>query len=294
MMSSHLDTAHAWAHKTGTNQNASSMYYRDDVIYSYGEHFPMARHVNGTVLFTTRTYSNSTSKHLSRTWSACHHLDPIRVDNVMATTKAEHLVNIKAGMVDASDLVEKAGRARTRGDSYRTNATRVLSSMERYAGLFLPRHKFNFDIDGVMAERKKLEEKEARRDRREQRALEKRLVVEIEEWKTGERGMLSSRVDRVFLRTAPRIEGDREVKIIETSHGANIPYEAGERCFRFAIARRKKGWRRNGDQFKIGVYDLDAVNEHGIVAGCHRVDWQEIERFAKQEEWGSARCVVGD
>lgn len=98
----------------------------------------------------------------------------------------------------------------------------------------------------------------------------------IAKWKAGERVYLDHRLP-TYLR--------REDNEIVTSKGARIPATDGERAFRFAIARRDKGWHRNGDQFAVGPYQLEAINEQGIVAGCHRIDWEEIERFAKLEGW---------
>jgi hypothetical protein len=72
---------------------------------------------------------------------------------------------------------------------------------------------------------------------------------------------------------------------IETSRHASIPYGEGEKCFRFVIARRNKGWERNGERFRVGDFQLDAVTENGITAGCHFIGWDEIIRFAKQEGW---------
>lgn len=34
-------------------------------------------------------------------------------------------------------------------------------------------------------------------------------------------------------------------------------------------------------------HQLDAVNEFGIVAGCHRVSWAEADRFAMAQGWTS-------
>lgn len=78
-----------------------------------------------------------------------------------------------------------------------------------------------------------------------------------------------------------RVEADEMV----TSRGARVPIAEAEKAFRFAVIQRARGWHRNGEQYKIGDYDLDAVNEQGVVAGCHRVSWAEIERFAKQQGW---------
>jgi len=53
------------------------MYFSGDTIYSYGSHFPIARlfdSPNGepVILFTTRSYSNTTSKHVRVVQRAVH------------------------------------------------------------------------------------------------------------------------------------------------------------------------------------------------------------------------------
>jgi hypothetical protein len=72
---------------------------------------------------------------------------------------------------------------------------------------------------------------------------------------------------------------------METSRGSRVPLPAAHRAFQFALKHRAAGWHRNGDQFEVGHYHLDAVNEQGVVAGCHRIGWDEIERFAKSQGW---------
>ena len=70
--------AHLWANKEqdeATNQGRS-FYFDKETIYSYGRHFPIAKHVqdqagNDYILFTERGYSNTTSKHISITRGAC-------------------------------------------------------------------------------------------------------------------------------------------------------------------------------------------------------------------------------
>src|SRR6267154_4925390 len=72
---------HLWAHKVQENaRNAhGNLYFDGETIYSYGSHFPIARHVvnNPTkknpkpaVLFTTPSYSVTTSGHISAVRSA--------------------------------------------------------------------------------------------------------------------------------------------------------------------------------------------------------------------------------
>src|SRR6267378_6539904 len=72
---------HLWAHKVQESaRNAQgNLYFGGDTIYSYGSHFPIARHVvdnptkknpKSAILFTTRSYSVTTSGHISAVRSA--------------------------------------------------------------------------------------------------------------------------------------------------------------------------------------------------------------------------------
>ena len=74
------DVAHDWANRTDNNASASSanLFFASGAIYSYGDHFMIARHVRNeqgvhAVLFTQRTYSRTTSKHV-QSWQAHHRI----------------------------------------------------------------------------------------------------------------------------------------------------------------------------------------------------------------------------
>jgi hypothetical protein len=108
--------------------------------------------------------------------------------------------------------------------------------------------------------------------------IERRSALTVTDWKNNVPYSRVPYAHSIVLRV------NRDGRI-ETSRNAVIPYEAGERCFRFALARRTKGWQRNGEKFAVGPYQLDRVDETGIKAGCHEIDWATIEEFAKQEGW---------
>ena len=66
------EIAHLWRHQTQDNarNSGSNFYFQGRSIYSYGSHFEIARLVtkpdgSTLVLFTPRSYSNTTSKHIS-------------------------------------------------------------------------------------------------------------------------------------------------------------------------------------------------------------------------------------
>jgi hypothetical protein len=65
----HADISEAFA-KGATKGKTNNILIIGDTIYSYGTHFPIARKVGHIAFFTTKGYSNTTSKHKSRVYSA--------------------------------------------------------------------------------------------------------------------------------------------------------------------------------------------------------------------------------
>jgi hypothetical protein len=79
---------------------------------------------------------------------------------------------------------------------------------------------------------------------------------------------------------ALRIMGDT----LETSHGASVPLAHAIKVFQFVKLVRDKGesWRRNGKTIRVGHFQVDRIDPTGdFVAGCHSINWPEIERLAK-------------
>jgi len=61
----------AYEFTCGRRASGNSMFTRDNVIFSWGAHFPIAARIRGIVLFNIDKYSSSTSKHQSIVRSAC-------------------------------------------------------------------------------------------------------------------------------------------------------------------------------------------------------------------------------
>lgn len=70
---------------------------------------------------------------------------------------------------------------------------------------------------------------------------------------------------------------------LETSQGANVPLVAAIRAFRFVKLVKERGtpWHANGQQLPVGNFRIDRIETTGnFRAGCHAIDWQEIEALA--------------
>jgi hypothetical protein len=114
---------HLWAHRTqeDARNRQSNLYFEGDTIYSYGSHFPIARHVlnkagGHAVLFTTASYSVTTSGHCSAVRSAIpsgipvFHVPEVYPDT--CTVKESHEKNLKHYVETTEEHVAKCARSR--------------------------------------------------------------------------------------------------------------------------------------------------------------------------------------
>ena len=269
------ECAHLWANKSRTSAKGSHFYFEGDTIYSYGSHFPIARHYNGVVLFTSKGHSVTTARHKSVTRSACSHLEVFTVADPMAKPSGADVKNYAKNI---ETLATKAGRARNPDF-----ALQILETEVNEANSFCERFGFKtrFTMPANMDELREKAQASAKREREAKARREAKFVADCAEtvakWLAGESVTIPYQYSAVLLRAQ---DGD-----MQTSKSARVPLDEAERAFRFCLKMRDKGWHKNGDTFKVGNYQLDAVNEFGVIAGCHRVAWAEIERFAKSQQW---------
>lgn len=73
---------------------------------------------------------------------------------------------------------------------------------------------------------------------------------------------------------------------LETSHGARVPLRHAARIFAFVRRVRETGETWTADSarpVRVGHFTLDSVEPSGdFVAGCHRINWSETERLARE------------
>lgn len=290
---------HLWAHRTQNDarNKQGNLYFNGDTIYSYGSHFPIARHVvnqagDRAVLFTTATYSVTTSGHCSAVRSAIPSGIPVfHVPNVCAgrygrsdLTADDHAGNL----ADYAERVEKhvitSARARS---SYakewnHDQAVRLRDEAFAYCAFFgLPIPNIpkvpELDSEALAAIRKREAKRAAekaeqtKRERAEAIARQQELITK---WRAGQYSGCLYDVP-VML----RIDGDEVV----TSRGARFPVSHAKRALAFVRKIRESGqaYVRNGHTIHLGHYAIDRIEPNGTVkAGCHVVPWQEIELIA--------------
>lgn len=110
------EIAHLWAHKTqdDARNHGGNFYFDGDTIYSYGSHFPIARHVTNdkgeaAILFTNRTWGPTTAKHVGQVRRAIPHGVPVfEVHDPSHDTKGEY----RTQRADVEALIKKLQAAR--------------------------------------------------------------------------------------------------------------------------------------------------------------------------------------
>lgn len=145
----------------------------------------------------------------------------------------------------------------------------------------------------------------AARDARTLEIERERYEAEQEErraWLAGESGFSRARLSderggALIRATDAELDGCAVIGgELETSHGARVPLRHAARVFAFVRRVRESGEEWQADParpVRVGHYQLDRVEASGdFVAGCHRINWGETERLAR--ELGLWDCTPAD
>lgn len=300
-MWAHQALAHMWAHQARESARASNLYFEGASIYSYGSHFEIARIVDSkrgkVVLFTTRDYSMSTSRHKTFAGAACHHMTRFYVEN----PGAGHKSHLKEYRERINALAQRAATARKKKPELLNGLTTLVMSANQYAETFGLQTRFvvpsDIDLTKLREQAKAEEEKNARQAKRraelaEQRRQKNQQIAsqQLENWLAGrpidwrygsdantptERNLLHE-LEYAYA----RVEGDELV----TTLGARVPLDHVQRAIPIVVRliERGEGYHRNGHTIHLGHYALDSIDTAGTVrAGCHTFQRAEVERIGK-------------
>ena len=276
--------AHIWAQRTKKSGSASNFYFENNTIFSYGPHFPIARFVdhNGhtCVLFTTRGYSSSTSRHIGCARGAIP--SSMSVFHVHNPTELDHSANWTNYLNRLQAIAKEASNPRKKQEQLLARFRDVAIEANAYATFFGLRKALPVgnDIGALVTkcqeQAARIEASEKRRKARERAAQAKQSAERLNRWLAGDDvGFPYTEETRL------RIRGD----IVQTSRGAEFPLDHAKRVFKLvAQCRKSKGrYDRNGHTIHLGHFALDAIDSEGnVTAGCHLVAWNEIERVAAQ------------
>lgn len=285
--------AHEWANQKRTTGAGSHMFVDGPSIFSYGRHFEIARHTVGDrdgapcVLFTVKSNSVTTARHLSLARGAVSHLRVFVVPNVGAAGIVEHGENVLDILRRVEDVARNILRARLYGEQLTRTAVGLVSEAAEYckafkvpaavgrtAGAWAARAKAGvLSTPEMRAKWADAEKKDAaaRKEQREKRAAAEaarnaEFAARLEAWARGE-------VDGTYgfggeLPTRLRIVG----AAVETSRGAVVSVR-GARVLWAAIKAGKDIAGAVIDGYTVSGFNGD------LVIGCHVIARAEVERI---------------
>ena len=286
------EVAHRWAQRNGAAVGSGNLYCRGDKLYSYGSHFVVARHVEAgerwVVFLNSRSYSVSTSRHQSYASRAASHLERFWLPNPTASVR-EALDYYRDRL---SDILREYAGTTSRHTRLRpaieNNARSVVDDFNRLRELSGSRRKplelpTDFlEASAAIAKRdRNVRARAESTGKRRAAKRERELLRLVDDWKAGENVEISE-LSKVYL----RIRGE----LVWTSHGANFPLShglrilgrlRGVRILSESVGGAKAVWRgRDADApMRLGHYQIDKIDASGVIAGCHRIEWDEIDRI---------------
>lgn len=284
--------AHVWAQHSQSEGRSSNgnFWFKDTAIYSYRTMIArlVFSPINGRAayLVTSRKYSMTTSgKHMPAVYRAISG-DCFTVDNVQAHHEFEHAENIGHMLKEYEGLLLKLSRAKSNGEFIEAQARALHVSAIKYAEFFgLEYPDFPVIKQETLDAMKERAAKDSKRKAEETKKRKAAQALEnaerLEKWRDNVEYVYfrTSRGDKTYM----RVNGEN----IETSQGANFPVDHAKKAFMRVLACRNSAMTWNsaeqGKTIPLGHFKIDHVDIHGNVkAGCHFVEWDEIERIARQ------------
>ncbi len=282
---------HLWAHQSAPSGRCSSaMSFNGTEFYSYSTvigRIMTNRKGRRAFILNYKRYSNTTSGHFWKMQRAIPQGCPVfYFDGETNGETPAGLLRIKLNGAKTCRLTAPKLRLAKARDRMANTELANLESARDIAEFFglkytpdIPRME---SLRATVANRRKLDDEarakrqagaaDARAKREAARAQQAREA--LPQWLTGEMlGFLVRNLPHAYFRLST-------TDTIESSHGTLVPLEDFTRAIRFALTRRNKPWEANGDKLQVGNYYVNSITPAGIVAGCHRVTWEEVDRLA--------------
>lgn len=273
--------AHYWANQVQheAKNPARNFFFVGPTIYSYGYHFPIAKHVTNAdgenaVLFTERGYSVTTSKHVRVVAHACGHKNIV----YCYSPDSSHSDNFRHWKAEAEAIAARLVKAR-KPEMYLNDIERIKQRASKYATFFdiaLPEDlKQLFSIGNKEEYAQYNKDKAARleKERIEREKKEKAKVAEeLRGWKAGKYHRMYHRHGRDYL----RMNTIDERPVVETSQGVVVE-----------IPEAKRLWKAlKINQLKVGdkvnhMYEVTHINGDMSV-GCHKFPVKYLIEFGNK------------
>lgn len=269
VFSSHNEVCHIFAQQSQTQGKSGNIFFYEKRLFSYGQHFIMAEFISpDNVLFSTRTYSPSTGKHLSIASRALSHKNIIRI--YQCGLSFNDL--LKHYTYEINDNLRHAAKAIKNRDNFLSYALHNYEELKNYCDIIYPK-KYNTelkhlkklvsfpDLTGIKKAILKEKEEEKQRLIFREKAMSEKITL----WKNNDSDYLPF-TDFIYLRI--------KNNFVETSHGARVSLSSARILYALITAKKSI----NGH--KIDNYTVVSYLDGILKIGCHKIPQSEIERIS--------------
>ena len=281
-MKTNSEISHIWANNLEYKGKQGSLFFNGNTIYSYGSHFPIAKHLdNETVLFTNRSYSNSTAKHINLVRSAIQHKTIIYCNN----PGNSHNSNIENFILQITNEANKLIKAK-KPEIYIQGIEYIKNDLNKYLTYFkikLTKKQIDsIDIKTKEDYAKKVELLKVKEAKEKQLIInkgKKLFPVFVNQFRNGlkneftytEKEILNTYYTSINSPSIFKIENDNLV----SNKGVKIPLKIAkkylDRYFNNALKPMDK----------ITDFIVNEVNNNFIKIGCHYITRSELD-YLKQ------------
>lgn len=272
---------HMWAHQTQDWARCGNVSFRGPYFYSYSTCIGQYMRP-GLYAINERRYSSTTAHHVGDLARAIPgDAVVVRIQDPQSRTYIWPRDRLGATREMANSL-RRAEEFRQKARRARKEYTRDWNElqMQRWldnAAVLKREFKLRNKIDQSSIER--FEVNRRRQERRLALAVQRRTEELKAKWLRDEtphfpRGYSGG--------TLLRVHGS---ECIETSLGVRLEFDEALRVYKIIKAlRARQKWEDNA-AYPIAGYEVNRVTPEGVIAGCHRVSWDEIERIAEALRW---------
>lgn len=290
------DLPHVWAKQEQSHGRTStnSMFFRDRVIFSYGEHYPLAAfHTlpNGQkiVLINNSYASVTTARHRSAVWHATSQYSRYYVSNLYNDGSINFTRELENTQTSFVSRQKKIARARTNQtwliEQYIADFNRVKHFLYDIVPYIVPDYdieQVNTTLDiitltGNLEDLKNTLLEQARKEKAERIAKEKKRheawLKQLADWQQNKIDRLGySPLDsQTYLRLLNN-------EIVETSKGIRLHVDVFSNLYAAIHAGK------NVIGFEVltssGKFKIETLNNEIIKSGCHTVPVTELHRIA--------------
>lgn len=286
---------HVWAQRTqhvGYNPKRS-LSFNGDTLYSYAT--PIAEFVpaHKACLISSKSYSNTTAKHIPNSSDIPDSWKVFYVPHLKSFGGWDKgydgnfiQANMRRFEQGYAETMKRLGRCRQATIPYIIDS---LKEQAKDAKVFAAHFKVKFHASrfplpskSVIARIKVQTAEEIKAKAEETRQTNARIAaeraVELKAWRAGKAGSLHGH-SKIYL----RIKGEN----VQTSRGAEFPVKAAKLAVKLitrCVAKGELYVRQHGESgVELGQFRIDTIESNGNVkAGCHYVEFDEIQRLAKR------------